>query len=270
VSVNLAVLIGLTSGRFPLRQPKALRFRRTMRLTLFTVFAVAFYSVACGEDFKTTDGTEYKNVTISRIEPDGVVVITSSGISKIYFRELPHGVQQRFHYDPVKAAEFTSQENQKLELLRQQQALQAQRRAEEREKYWQEHPMPRVQSGSSAGGLSGSALDQRPYGQSITAQYLISQYALNQVNADRLYKGRTFTISGTIKSIAPSKDVDGETAVELLLPYSAAGEVHWMQLMFSDSRGLEQFQAGNPIAVSGTVAGVRYRTLIIRDCQLLR
>jgi hypothetical protein len=35
------------------------------------------------------DGKEYKNVTVSRGEPDGIVLITSTGISKVYFTELP-------------------------------------------------------------------------------------------------------------------------------------------------------------------------------------
>jgi hypothetical protein len=37
------------------------------------------------------------------------VLITKTGISKVYFAELPKEVQERFHYDPQKAAEFTSQ-----------------------------------------------------------------------------------------------------------------------------------------------------------------
>jgi len=59
-------------------------------------------------DFKTADGKEYKNATVSRIEPDGIVLRTKSGISKVYFVELPKEVQQRFHYDAAKAAKFTT------------------------------------------------------------------------------------------------------------------------------------------------------------------
>jgi len=52
------------------------------------------------------NGKEYKNARVSRIEPDGVVLITKVGISKVYFVELPKEVQQRFHYDPIRAAGF--------------------------------------------------------------------------------------------------------------------------------------------------------------------
>lgn len=63
---------------------------------------------ASSDDFKTQDGKEYKNVTISRQEPDGIVVITDSGISKLYFSELPKAVQERFGFDPQKAAQFSA------------------------------------------------------------------------------------------------------------------------------------------------------------------
>jgi hypothetical protein len=54
------------------------------------------------------------------VEPDGIMLITKSGISKIYFTELPKDVQERFHYDAKKAAEFTSQTTEKIDqLLRQ-------------------------------------------------------------------------------------------------------------------------------------------------------
>jgi multidrug efflux pump subunit AcrA (membrane-fusion protein) len=59
---------------------------------------------ARSDDFKTTNGKEYKNATVTGVEPDGIVVKTKGGISKVYFAELPTDVQERFHYDPNKAA----------------------------------------------------------------------------------------------------------------------------------------------------------------------
>src|SRR2546423_7920840 len=99
-------------------------------------------SVAFADDFKTIDGKEYKNATISRVEPDGIVLITKSGISKVYFTELPKDVQERFHYDAAKAAEFTSQTTEKIDQLLQQRAEKAQQRAGETAKYWSENPTP--------------------------------------------------------------------------------------------------------------------------------
>jgi hypothetical protein len=62
------------------------------------ILAVLFASVALSEDFKTTNGKEYKDATVSRVEPDGILLKNSSGISKVYFTELPKEVQERFHW----------------------------------------------------------------------------------------------------------------------------------------------------------------------------
>ena len=54
--------------------------------------------MALAEDFKTTNGKEYKDATITRVERDGIVLRTKTGISKVYFVELPKDVQEKFHY----------------------------------------------------------------------------------------------------------------------------------------------------------------------------
>ena len=61
------------------------------------ILATLFVSLALGEDFQTVNGKEYKDATISRVEADGIVIKTKTGISKIYFVELPKDVQGRFH-----------------------------------------------------------------------------------------------------------------------------------------------------------------------------
>lgn len=68
----------------------------------FAVLAVLATQLAAAEDFKTQNGKEYKNALVSRVEPDGIVIVTKSGISKIYFIELPKEVQKRFGYDTDK------------------------------------------------------------------------------------------------------------------------------------------------------------------------
>src|SRR5262245_44739471 len=69
-----------------------------------------FTTVALADDFKLVSGKEYKNVTVSRVEPDGIVVKTKSGISKVYFVELPNDVQQRFHYNAAMASAYSAQQ----------------------------------------------------------------------------------------------------------------------------------------------------------------
>ena len=69
-----------------------------MSTPTFVILIVCFASIALAEDFKTIDGKIYKDATISHVEADGIVIKTKTGISKIYFVELPKDVQERFHY----------------------------------------------------------------------------------------------------------------------------------------------------------------------------
>src|SRR5204863_6825938 len=62
------------------------------------ILAVLFASLALSEDFKTINGKVYKDATVSRIEPDGLVLRTAAGISKVYFTELPQEGQERLHW----------------------------------------------------------------------------------------------------------------------------------------------------------------------------
>ena len=82
--------------------------------TALVMFAALCASIAPAEDFKTIQGKEYKNVTISRVETDGIVLKNKSGITKIYFTELPKDVQERFHHDAAQGAHFTDDEQAKV------------------------------------------------------------------------------------------------------------------------------------------------------------
>jgi len=66
--------------------------------TTLAILAALSASLALAEDFKTVSGRVYKDATISRVEADGIVLRTNTGISKVYFVELPKDVQERFHY----------------------------------------------------------------------------------------------------------------------------------------------------------------------------
>jgi hypothetical protein len=47
------------------------------------ILAALLASIALTDDFKTINGKEYINATVSRVERGGIVVKTKSGISKI-------------------------------------------------------------------------------------------------------------------------------------------------------------------------------------------
>lgn len=108
-----------------------------MQTKLFTILLLSSATVAVSEDFKTVNGKEYKDATITRVEPDGIVVKTNSGITKAYFTELPKEVQERFHYDSGKAASYsaeqaanyTAYQKQQEETRRQQQDADAKNKA---------------------------------------------------------------------------------------------------------------------------------------------
>jgi len=108
-----------------------------MSAKVVTLLIVSFALAAVADDFKTVNGKEYKDATITRVEPDGIVVKTKSGITKVYFAELPKEVQERLHYDSEKAASYSAEQaanyasyqKQQEETRRQQQDADAKSRA---------------------------------------------------------------------------------------------------------------------------------------------
>ena len=105
-------------------------------MKILTFLILCFASVALADDFKAIDGKEYKNVTVSRVEPDCIVLMSSSGISRVYFTELPKEVQERFHYEAAKAAAYSAEQAvSQAAFLTQQEELRR-KVAEERNKYW--------------------------------------------------------------------------------------------------------------------------------------
>jgi len=109
-------------------EKRDLRLPQKVNTKVLTFLILLFTAAAFSEDFKTVNGKEFKDATVSRVEPDGIVVKTKSGMSKVYFAELPKEVQERFHYDPQKASTYSAEQvanyaayqNQQAEARRQQ------------------------------------------------------------------------------------------------------------------------------------------------------
>jgi len=101
-----------------------------MHIKLSSVLILSVISVALADDFETTAGKEYKDATVSRIEPDGIVLTSKQGISKVYFTELPKDVQERFGYDAQKATYYSAQQSAALEQTRKQQEEQSRQKTE--------------------------------------------------------------------------------------------------------------------------------------------
>ena len=81
-----------------------------MNRKVLTILLLSTASAAFSEDFRTVTGKEYKDANITRVEPDGIVVKTKSGVTKVYFTELPRDIQERFHYDSEKAAAYSAEQ----------------------------------------------------------------------------------------------------------------------------------------------------------------
>src|SRR5947199_8836118 len=108
-------------------------------MKIVTFLILWFASVAFGDDFKAINGKEYKNVKVSRVEPDGIVLVSKSGISKVYFTELPKEVQERFQYDATQAANYTAEQAASQAAFQIQQAELRRKLTEEKNSYWTGH-----------------------------------------------------------------------------------------------------------------------------------
>jgi hypothetical protein len=103
-------------------------------MKVLVVLILCFGSVALADDFKILTGKEYKDVTVSRVEPDGIVLTGKAGISKVYFTELPKDVQERFSYDSQKATDYSAQQSAGFEQVRKQQEEASRQKAEASQK----------------------------------------------------------------------------------------------------------------------------------------
>ena len=76
--------------------------------TTLAVLATLSASMALADDFKTINGKEYKNATVSRVEPDGITVKFSGGLVKIPFSELSQELKEKYHFNPEAAQKFAA------------------------------------------------------------------------------------------------------------------------------------------------------------------
>ena len=96
-------------------------------ILILTLFAVCVHA----DDIKTLSGKKLTGVSVNRVEPDGVVVMTSDGIEKIPFSDLSPELQKKYGYDPQKAAAYALALQKQAEVKAQQIATQARQQAEE-------------------------------------------------------------------------------------------------------------------------------------------
>jgi len=80
------------------------------RNTIIAILAALSASLALAQNFQTINGKQYKNASVIRVEPDGITIKFSGGISKIPCEEINKADQQRFNCcDPQKAVAYAAE-----------------------------------------------------------------------------------------------------------------------------------------------------------------
>lgn len=143
-----------------------------MSTKILTFLVLSFAAAAFADDFKILNGKEYKDVAVTRVEPDGIVVKTKSGVTKVYFAELPKEVQEKFHYDPQQAAAYSSEQAANYAAYQQQQQK-------------EQDEARRQQEDVAAKNRATSAQQQANYNR---VQALQDRYAMLQQEEDSLLR----------------------------------------------------------------------------------
>jgi len=85
--------------------------RMNPRNTIIAILAALSASLALAQNFQTINGKEYKNASVIHVEPDGITIKFSGGISKIPCEEITKADQQRFNCcDPQKAVAYAAEQ----------------------------------------------------------------------------------------------------------------------------------------------------------------
>lgn len=84
---------------------------RTGLLAIALLSANIFAADPPPTEITTILGKTYSSVKIVAVDPDGLRFMHSAGAAKVKFSELPAELQERFGYDPGKAAQFSQQQS---------------------------------------------------------------------------------------------------------------------------------------------------------------
>jgi len=208
----------------------------------------------------------YKNATISRAEPDGLVIVFPGGIVKIPFTELSPELREKYHYNPQAAAAYQKQAEEAAQKS-------AQSMAEARERARQVNqsavvaaktnptPRPTAARGSNE-ELPLSTVEP------IDNLNAIPIYTPQRFRVAKLsLVGRIVRVSFTVRSDDPQESSDGESYTSWLgdgagndvtvrFPASRLGWFRNIVPDYNRAKGLV------PVGVYGRVIKDRYRNVV--------
>ncbi|MCX6981283.1 MAG: hypothetical protein NTV08_11100 [Verrucomicrobia bacterium] len=155
-----------------------------------TAFVCVMMVSACvaifAEDFTTTDGKKLEGVTVTRVETDGIRVMTDSGIQKIPFSKLPVEVQKKYGFDSAKPAQPQRPSEEKVILPT---VAEASKRLKEGG-YDLSKPLPDVSEPGKLGGFLGMPWGTPP---EIAKQVMLARKGTNFVAKESNQFGMYFT-----------------------------------------------------------------------------
>jgi hypothetical protein len=130
----IAQLKGL-SGKYPQadRAIESLVARLEQQAMNAVVTPAPVAPVGQGAEITDLTGKIYKNVTVRKVDPDGLLIAHSGGVKKLAFTELSEEFQAKYGYDPAKAERF-AKEQAALQAAARQQAMEQSRIREEEAK----------------------------------------------------------------------------------------------------------------------------------------
>ena len=138
--------------------------------TIICIFSLITATALFADDIKTLSGMTFKNVTITRIEANGITIGYDTGVTKLPFSDLPEDVRTKYGYDPKKAAAFTEVEQ--ATAAQRNAANLARQQAEERNQENYRQKLAGTESERSPQQTSSPAPGQAPQQQPVTLEQM--------------------------------------------------------------------------------------------------
>ena len=266
-------------------------FRSAAALGLVTVLVEL--SSARAEDLRLASGQTLKNIEVTHVGTDHIVVMSTAGTRKIPLSELPEAVRQRYSAEHL-FVELTRQKSEfvrvKAELAAANQELAALKKTQTPTGHKEgATPSPTSTITTAVSNRVVPRLDGLPEltpDEVVSAEDLAAQYRLDPVGADRRYRMKTFRVQGRIERFEErlfirSSDIildSGERFLRVAcnLPYPEDCKAVYcrqdgQKLVGISAKGERPLlQVGEAVVFRGRCVGVRNSAIVFQNCESAR